>query len=111
MSQKSGDQCVAATGAVKCGILACMGDTAILSSIKDYTLFSFGGRELRFRAPRALKRYLQVNKWDAGSIEVETEYEDGVEEEYIDLAPILRDLYIDTESFLSPIKKVEVRYV
>ncbi len=83
-------------------------DTATLSNVKDYTLFSYGGKELKFRAPRTLKRYLQVNKWNAGYIEVETEYEDCIDEEYIDLGPILRDLLIDPKSFLSPIKKVEV---
>ncbi len=88
-----------------------MNDTATLTSVKDYTLFSFGGKELRFRAPRSLKRYLHVNKWNAGYIEVETEYEDCVEEEYIDLGPILRDLCIDAERFLSPIKNVEVQSV
>ena len=31
-------------------------------------------------------------------------------EDYIDLIPILRNLYIDEESFLNPIKSVEVSY-
>lgn len=86
-------------------------DTATLTSVKDYTLFSFGEKELRFRAPKSLKRYLRVNKWNAGYIEVETEYADCIEEEYIDLGPILRDLLIDPERFLNPIKRVEVKYV
>lgn len=85
-------------------------DTATLTSEKNYTLFSFGERTLKFRAPKSLKRYRKVNKWNAGYIEVEAEYDDCVEEEYIDLVPILRDLCIDVAEFLSPIKKVEVRY-
>ena len=32
------------------------------------------------------------------------------EEEYIDLVPILRDLYIDVSKFLKPIKGVELAY-
>jgi hypothetical protein len=32
------------------------------------------------------------------------------EEEYIDLKPILDDLYIDSETFLKPIKKVSIAY-
>ena len=87
-----------------------MSDTATLSSEKNYTLFSYGERSLKFRAPKSLKRYLHVNKWNAGYIEVETEYEDCVEEEYIDLGPILRDLCIEQKAFLAPIKKVEVSY-
>ncbi len=31
-------------------------------------------------------------------------------EEYIDLIPVLKDLCIDAENFLAPIKKVEVKY-
>ena len=32
------------------------------------------------------------------------------EEEYIDLIPILEDLYIDADSFVSQIKEVRIRY-
>ena len=59
---------------------------AILSSSDGFTAFSFGGYQIRFRAPYSL------------------------EEEYIDLKPILDDLYIDPESFLKPIKKVRIAY-
>ena len=33
------------------------------------------------------------------------------EEEYIDLIPILNNLYIDVEEFLKPIQKVRIEYV
>ena len=65
---------------------------------------------MKFSAPYSLKRYIKVKKWDHGYIEVDTEYADGSEEEYIDLRPILRNLIIDPRSFLKPIKKVEVSY-
>lgn len=32
------------------------------------------------------------------------------EEEYIDLVPILKDLYVDAEEFLAPIQKVRIQY-
>ena len=32
------------------------------------------------------------------------------EEEYIDLIPILENLYFDPDEFLSPIKKVRIDY-
>ena len=35
------------------------------------------------------------------------EYE---EEEYIDMIPILKDLYYDPEEFLKPIEKVRILY-
>ena len=65
---------------------------------------------MKFSAPYSLKRYIKVKKWDRGYIEVDAEYADGVEEEYIDLRPILRNLIIDSRSFLGPIKRVEVAY-
>ena len=85
-------------------------DCAVLSSEGAFTLFSFGGRRLKFSAPYSLRRYIKVKKWDRGYIEVDTEYADGIEEEYIDLEPILENLYIRSSEFLKPIKRVEVRY-
>ena len=32
------------------------------------------------------------------------------EEEYIDLVPILQNLYFDADEFLNPIKKVRIKY-
>lgn len=83
---------------------------AILSSEGAFTLFSYGGRRIKFSAPYSLKRYVKVKKWDRGYIEVDTEYAHGIEEEYIDLEPILENLFIKPSKFLTPIKRVEVRY-
>ena len=83
---------------------------AVLSSKADYTIFSYGGRSIRFAAPYSLRRYLRVKKWHAGYLEVEADYGDGAEEDYIDLRPVLRNLMIDPEKFLTPVKKVEVSY-
>lgn len=85
-------------------------DCAVLSNEGAYTLFSFGGRRIKFSAPYSLKRYVKVRKWDRGYIEVDAEYAHGVEEEYIDLEPILENLFIRPSEFLKPIKRVEVRY-
>lgn len=85
------------------------GDCAALSSEGAFTLFSYGGRRIKFSAPYSLKRYIKVKKWDHGYIEVDTEYEHGTEEEYIDLEPILENLLIEPSVFLKPIKRVEVR--
>jgi len=38
------------------------------------------------------------------------EHNQKTEEEYIDLIPILKNLYINPQEFLSPIKSVEVKY-
>ena len=36
---------------------------------------------------------------------------EGCEEEYIDLVPILENLYFDVDDFLKPIQKVRIEYV
>lgn len=86
--------------------------TAQLSSDGAYTLFSFGDRRLKFRAPQCLRRYLRVKKWDDGYLEVDADYGNtvGVVEEYIDLRPVLRALMLNPRSFLSSIKRVEIAY-
>lgn len=88
-------------------------DTAFLSNEGRYTIFTFGDTRLKFIAPRSLQEYKQVIKWDKGYIEVLTKYShnEDLEEEYIDLVPILRKLYINPDEFLKSIKTVEVLYV
>ena len=85
---------------------------AILSSAKGFTTFSFGGYNIRFRAPYSLERYLDVVKWDDGYLVVRAKYTHNAEpeEEYIDLKPILDGLYIDSAAFLKPIKSVRIAY-
>ena len=87
-------------------------DEAILSSSDGFSAFSFGGYRIRFRAPYSLERYVDVVQWDDGYLVVLAKYNHHAEpeEEYIDLKPILDDLYIDPETFLKPIKKVRMAY-
>lgn len=87
------------------------GDTATLTSRGDITLFSYGDTTIRFRTSNRLDRYLSVKEWDKGYIVVSALYEGvGEQEEYIDLLPILHNLYIDDEKFLSHINKVNICY-
>ncbi len=85
---------------------------AILTSGGGFSAFSFGGYNIRFKAPYSLERYVDVIKWDDGYLVVLAKYSHNVqpEEEYIDLKPILDGLYIDSASFLKPIKSVRVAY-
>lgn len=90
-----------------------MGDTAYLSNEKDIISFTYDDKIIRFRGPYSLDRFDSVDVWDNGYIVVMAKYfhTDSLIEDYIDLVPILENLYIDTNSFLSAIKKVEVKYV
>ena len=83
---------------------------ATISNEKNYTVFRYGNHMLRFAAPYSLEYYTEVKEWNNGYLVVMAKYKqnNNPEEEYIDLVPILRNLYFDTEKFLAPIKKVEV---
>lgn len=83
---------------------------AVLSSEKNFTVFQFGEHRIRFRAPYSLEKYTKVKEWDHGYLVVMAKYKhrNKEEEEYIDLIPILDNLYFDAKSFLDPIEKVRV---
>ena len=85
---------------------------ALLSSADGFTAFSFGGYNIRFRAPYSQERYVDVIKWDDGYLVVlaKNSHHAEPEEEYIDLKPILEGLYIDSATFLKPIKNVRIAY-
>ncbi len=87
-------------------------NTAYLKNEKNYTIFTFRQYRLKFLAPNSLERYIKVKEWDHGYIVVDTKYKhnDFIEEEYIDLIPILENLYFDPDVFLEPIKEVKVLY-
>jgi hypothetical protein len=87
-------------------------EIAYLSSKGRYTIFKFRDTELKFIAPYSLERYEKVVEWDHGYLVVMTKYSHNkdLEEEYIDLIPILKNLYYDVDAFLEPIKEVRVEY-
>lgn len=84
---------------------------ALLSNQGDMTSFRYGDNNIRFRSPKNLKRYVEVKEWDNGYIVVTADYKGlGLTEEYIDLQPILKNLYINPDKFLAPIKSVKIDY-
>lgn len=85
-------------------------NTATLGYQGNFTIFKYGDRVIRFRAPYSLEKYTDVKNWDNGYIVVMAKYahNDKSEEEYIDLVPILKDLYINPDVFLKPIKQVTI---
>lgn len=88
-----------------------MDSSAILSHQGNMTSFSFLGRTIRFRTSPHLERYTKVVEWDNGYLVVMAKYADRPEEEeYIDLVPILENLYINADRFLHPIKEVVIQY-
>lgn len=85
---------------------------ALLSNKDGFTVFQFGEHTIRFRAPYSLERYTEIKEWDNGYLVVMAKYTHNAipEEEYIDLVPILKNLFFDTTTFLPTIKGVRVCY-
>ena len=88
-----------------------MDNYAILKNSGEYTIFQFNDEIIRFVTSSRLERYTKVVEWDKGYLVVMDKYE-GINEveEYIDLIPILQNLYYDIDTFLEPIKEVRVEY-
>lgn len=89
-------------------MMSCKSHCALLTNSGGLTSFSYGGRTIRFRTPDNLVRYTSIKEWDNGYLVVDADYEgfDESVEEYIDLCPILENLYMDTAAFLQPIQEV-----
>lgn len=84
---------------------------AILGKTKGYTFFEVGDITIRFKAPYSLEKYIEVKEWDHGYMVVMAKYAHNseAEEEYIDMVPILENLYIDAENFLEQISEVKIQ--
>lgn len=88
-----------------------MPEEATLSNEKNYTVFQFNGHIIRFTAPYSLEYYTEVKEWDKGYLVVMAKYKNLNEvEQYIDLVPILQNLYYDVDEFLTPVKEVQIDY-
>ena len=86
-------------------------NTAYLSSKGRYISFTWQNRVIRFMGPINLQRIERIKEWDKGYLVVDVKYNNQEEtEDYIDLVPILKRLYINAEAFLKPIQNVEVLY-
>lgn len=85
-------------------------DYAVLSKDKDFIIFKYGNRIIRFKAPYSLEYFTAVKEWEDGYLVVLAKYAHNSEseEEYIDLVPILENLYISPQEFLKPIKEVKI---
>ena len=83
---------------------------AILKSDSQYTIFIFKDQVIRFATSSKLERYTEVKEWNNGYLVVMAKYKhnEKPEEEYIDLIPILKNLYFDTDEFCKQIKGVKV---
>lgn len=88
-----------------------MRDYAVLTSNGNFTIFEYDNEKIRFATSKRLEKYTKVVEWDHGYLVVMAKYQ-GLDEveEYIDLIPILENLYYDVDNFLKPIKEVRIEY-
>lgn len=87
-----------------------MKNEAVLSNDRSFTSFMFNGHNIRFKTSPRLERYTKVVEWDNGYLVVMAKYEGcEEEEEYIDLVPILENLYFNADDFLKPIQKERLK--
>ena len=71
----------------------------------------FNNQVIRFMTSTRLECYTKVVEWDHGYLVVMAKYKNiGEVEEYIDLVPILDNLYYDVDKVLEPIKEVKIDY-
>ncbi len=88
-----------------------MNNVAILSHKGQFSSFSYNGHVIRFKTSGKLERYIRVIEWDKGYLVVMAKYQGyQPEEEYIDLIPILENLYFDADEFVRPIEEVRIQY-
>lgn len=87
-------------------------DMAYLSNDRDMIKFQYGGKNIRFRGAYSLEYFTSIKEWDNGYLVVMAKYQHNkeAEEEYIDMIPILENLYINPSEFLKPIKEVRLAY-
>ena len=85
---------------------------AFISNDDGFTIFKYDNYIIRFKAPYSLERYTDIVEWDNGYLVIMAKYAHNKEseEEYIDLVPILENLYIEPDVFLKPIKEVRIDY-
>lgn len=89
-----------------------MDDYAILTNDGVYTIFEYKTEKIKFMTSKRLERYTKILEWDHGYLVVMAKYYGLTEvEEYIDLVPILDNLYYDVDEFLTPIKEVKIEDV
>ncbi len=85
-------------------------NTAYLSNSGEYTYFTYKNRTIKFLTSRNLEKYVSVKEWDNGYIVVVSKNYGKKEcEDYIDLTPILENLYMNPQKFLKDIKGVEIK--
>lgn len=82
---------------------------AVLSNCGEMTSFKYDIYNIRFRTSSKLNRYTEIKEWDKGYIVVMADYDGiGIIEEYIDLVPILKNLYLNPDTFLKDIQTVKI---
>ena len=84
---------------------------AILGNEKNFTVFKYGNRIIRFKAPYSLEKYTEIKEWDHGYLVVMAKYKHNKEseEEYIDLISILEKFIYFTRRMATICSRLQKR--
>ena len=86
-------------------------DYGLISVHDRYTKFAYRDTVITFMHGKDLIKYLAIKEWDNGYLVVDCLGKvKGEFEDYIDLAYIMRNLYMDPEESLRGIKEVRIDY-
>lgn len=81
---------------------------ACLTNKSEYSYFSYGDKTIKFYTGKSLEKYTSIINWDNGYLVVNAKnYNRDEEEDYIDLIPIMNNLYMDTAD-LGEISEVKI---
>lgn len=85
-----------------------MQGTAYLSNEGRYTIFEMPNMRLKIIAPKPLKKYTDIIRWNDGNLTVMAKYSVYEEpiEEYIDIREAIDELGLNAEKYLDPIESV-----
>lgn len=88
-----------------------MNNYAYLSCSGNYSQFDFNEYSIRFKTSSHLRKYEEIKLWDNGYLVVTADYDTtGPVEEYIDLIPMLKNLFIEPDILLPKVKGVKLKH-
>ncbi len=83
---------------------------AVLTSSGRYTKFIYKGKTITFMHGKDLLKYLRVKEWKDGCLVVDCLGRvKGQYEDYIDMASILENLYMDPKAYLNGLQGVTIQ--
>lgn len=82
--------------------------TLYISNLGSEIHLDMNNLHLKYLGPKSLEKFIRINEFDGQVISVETQFNYGVEEDYIDVADVLADYNYDISVYLNQITDVKI---